>query len=169
MPELMDGLLDDPVEKSVRIRFAQTGYGDNRPRGSDVRVPEDELVPFRAEILRGHRQDCGPAPRREPHERFCAQRSPDSPAGPAWHGDLPEDFSADPESSQPTGKLRKETLRHLSYGEEPDLHPFTTPRGTMRATIFVRPAPSATRTTSSTFLYAPGASSTIPAWLAAWR
>ena len=48
VPELVDGLLDDPVEKSVRIRFAQTGYGDYRPRGSDVRVPEDVFVPFGA-------------------------------------------------------------------------------------------------------------------------
>src|SRR5256712_10624110 len=48
-------------------------------------------------------------------------------------------------------------------------HPLTTPSGTNRATIFVSPAPSATRTTSSTFLYAPGASSTIPAREAARR
>src|SRR5256714_9730484 len=56
-----------------------------------------------------------------------------------------------------------------SEGLDREVHPFTTPSGTIRATIFVRPAPSATRTTSSTFLYAPGASSTIPARDAARR
>jgi len=64
-------------------------------------------------------------------------------------------------------------LEHLwidaSEGLDREVHPFTTPRGTIRATILVRPAPSATRTTSSTFLYAPGASSTIPARDAALR
>src|SRR5712691_4842771 len=37
-------------------------------------------------------------------------------------------------------------------GFDGEVHPFTTPSGTIRATILVRPAPSATRTTSSTFL-----------------
>ena len=59
--------------------------------------------------------------------------------------------------------------RHIADRLEGDPHPFTTPRGTMRATIFVSPAPSATRTTCSTSLYAPGASSTIPAFDAACR
>src|SRR5207302_9331580 len=64
-------------------------------------------------------------------------------------------------------------LEHLwvdvCEGLDREVHPFTTPRGSIRATILVRPAPSATRTTSSTFLYAPGASSTIPARDAALR
>src|SRR6266705_3304047 len=169
--EFVDRGLHGPLDE-LRLSIApKLGQRDDRPSTLNVRVSEDERQSefWVAQLDVRDRDDpiaiggfadpiegrC-PVPFRVVTEGSSRQRLR------ARDPHLSERRELEPNSSQDGRVDSPDWLE----GED---HPLTTPSGTNRATIFVSPAPSATRTTSSTFLYAPGASSTIPAREAARR
>jgi len=147
----------------------EASQGDDRMASTDVRKPEDEVVPMLEHVDGGHGEDTIP--------RFLTARAEERGSAILVSGRIERglrDGSLGRDVDLPEiPELRLEVFEDAAIdraeGFEGESHPFTTPSGAMRATIFVRPAPSATRTTSSTFLYAPGASSTMPALEAACR
>lgn len=169
MADLVDRLLDGSLQKLPLPAVREPCQGNDPLPVVQVRDAEHEIHGRLEEVRRGHPEDAIPrliTTIREERRRAVLPSSgieglrrqrglvhdDDLVEGLELLLEMPEDLQIDgPE------------------GLEGQPHPFTTPSGTIRATIFVRPAPSATRTTSSTFLYAPGASSTIPALVAAWR
>jgi len=169
MAQLVDRLLRDPVPESGRVGSPEACERDHRGPPLDAGEPEHEAVRPRVQVRGGDPEDPVPIPAAEGVEQglravlvpFRVERLLRE-----W-GRAEEDRG--PEVLEVVRKVLEDALGNVSQGPKGDPHPFTTPRGTMRATIFVSPAPSAIRTTCSTSLYAPGASSTIPAFEAAWR
>src|SRR5881628_2724508 len=150
---------------------SELGQRDDCPSTLNVRMTEDQRkAELRVAELDIRDRDDAIAIRRfaDPIERRRSVPLRNGPEGSSRQGLRARN------AHLPKGrKLRSDSFEdgriNAAHGLECEDHPLTTPSGTNRATIFVSPAPSATRTTSSTFLYAPGASSTIPAREAARR
>ncbi len=171
MTEFVDRGLHGTFDEFVLALATELGQRDDRPSTLDVRMTEDQ----RESELRIRELDV-----RDRDDAIAIRGSADPIER---RRSIP--FRTEAERSARQGlrtrnahlakgrKLRPDSLEDgcvdAADGLEREDHPLTTPSGTNRATIFVSPAPSATRTTSSTFLYAPGASSTIPAREAARR
>jgi len=154
MSEFVDRGLHGTLDEFVFALASELGKGDDRPLTLDVRVTEDQRESeLRIAQLDVRDRDDAIAIRglADPVER---RRS------------VP--FRKEPEASSRQGlrtrnahlpkrrKLGSDSFEDgrvdAADGLECKDHPLTTPSGTNRATIFVSPAPSATRTTSSTFL-----------------
>src|SRR5207245_2344025 len=145
--------------------------GDDRPSTLDVRMTEDQpQSELRVAELDVRDRDDAIAIRgsADPIERCRSVPFRTVTEGSARQGLRTRDAHL-PKRRELGSDSFKDRCIGAADGLEGEDHPLTTPSGTNRATIFVSPAPSATRTTSSTFLYAPGASSTIPAREAARR
>jgi len=167
--EFMDGLLRDAGTKRGMISRPQPREGYDRRSSLNPCLPEDELVRLGIDIYSGdpeHAMALVVGHRIE--ERVRAVLTPLRVLPFLAEGGVVQD-SGGSEAPKVLCEVLKESPRHTAEWPEGNPHPFTTPSGTIRATIVVSPAPSATRTTCSTSLYAPGASSTIPAFDAAWR
>src|SRR5713226_5852999 len=171
MSEFVDRGLHGTLDEFVFAVASELGKGDDRPSPWNVRMTEDqrqsELRVTELDVrncddaiaIRGLADpiECRrPVPFRKETEGSSRQRLR------TRNAHVPERLKLGSDAFE-DGRL------DAAHGLECEDHPLTTPSGTNRATIFVSPAPSATRTTSSTFLYAPGASSTIPALEAARR
>ena len=171
MSEFVDCGLYGTFDKFVFAVASELGKGDNRPSTWNVRMTEDQRQSeLRVAELDVRDRDDAIAIRglADPIER--RRGVPFRKATEGSSRQRPRTCHAHVTERRKLGSDAFEDGRvDAAHRLECEDHPLTTPRGTIRATIFVRPAPSATRTTSSTFLYAPGASSTIPALDAARR
>lgn len=151
--KLVHGLLERPKFEQVPVGGGQAVRGDHSGPAAHVGLAEDEVegVDVQVDVRDAEDPVRGDVPKTS--EEVVRTELPTSGVeGSQRKGLRGMDDDVGVEAAELPRETFQQVPRHVAEGDDGQGQPFITPMGRSRATIFVRPAPWATRTTSSTFL-----------------